>query len=48
MGTGGVKPRRSDSAPASGGVAGALTRCLSLDFEVGRADNRIRALAGVR
>ena len=48
MATGGVKPRRSDAAPASGGVAGALTRCLSLDLEVGRADNRIHALAAVR
>ena len=48
MATGGVKPRRIDSAPASGGVAGALARCLSLDLEVGRADNRIHALAGVR
>ena len=27
---------------------GALLRCLSLDLEVGRADNRIHALAGVR
>ena len=48
MATGSVKPRQSDSAPASGAVGGALTRCLSLDLEVGRADNRIYALAGVR
>ena len=44
MGTGGVKPRRSDSAPASGGVVGALTRCLSLDLEVGRAAAELNSL----
>ena len=48
MATGRVKPRRSDAAPAWGGAEGALMRCLSLDLEVGRADNRIHALAGVR
>ena len=48
MATGSVKPRRIDSAPAPNSVESALTRCLSLDLEVGRADNRIHALAGVR
>ena len=42
-----VTPR---DAVASGldGYHDALTRCLSLDLEVGRADDRIHALAGVR
>ena len=42
-----VNPR---DAVASGldGYHDALTRCLSLDLEVGRADDRIHALAGVR
>ena len=49
MATGSVKPRHGAiRSPASGGVEGALARCLSLDLEVGRADNRIHALAGVR
>ena len=48
MATGSMKPRGSDAAPAWGGVDGALARCLSLDLEVGKADNRIHALAGVR
>ena len=48
MASGRVKPRRSDADPPSGGGEGALTRCLSLDLEVGRADKRIHALAGVR
>ncbi len=48
MATGSVKPRQSDAAPASGAVESALTRCLSLDLEVGRSDERIHALAGVR
>ena len=48
MATGSVKPRRSDADPASCGAAGALTRCLSLALEVGKADNRIHAVAGVR
>ena len=48
MATGRVKPRQSDADPVSGGVESALTRCLSLDLEVGRADKRIHALAGVR
>ena len=49
MATRSVKPRQGDdSAPRLGGRDGALARCLSLDLEVGRADNRIHALAGVR
>ena len=48
MATGSMKSRGSDAAPAAGGAKGALARCLSLDLEVGRADNRIHALAGVR
>ena len=48
MATGSVKPRGSDAAPAWGGAEGALMRCLSLDLEVGKADSRIHALAGVR
>ena len=48
MATGSMKSRGSDAAPASSGAKGALARCLSLDLEVGRADNRIHALAGVR
>ena len=48
MDTGSVKPRQSDADPAPNSVENALTRCLSLDLEVGRADNRIHALAGVR
>ena len=48
MATGSMKLRRSDAALASGAVGGALARCLSLDLEVGRADDRIHALAGVR
>ena len=43
----GATPRR---AVASGvdGRNDALTRCLSLDLEVGRADERVHAVAGVR
>ena len=48
MATAGMKPARSDSSPATGSVGSALARCLSLDLEVGRADDRIHALAGVR
>ena len=44
MATGSMKLRRSDAALASGAVGG----CLSLDLEVGRADDRIHAFAGVR
>ena len=42
-----VSPR---DAVASGldGYRDALTRCLSVDLEVGRADDRIHAIAGVR
>ena len=48
MATAGMKPARSDSSPATGSVGSTLARCLSLDLEVGRADDRIHALAGVR
>ena len=48
MATGSVKPRRIDSAPEPNSVESDLTRCLSLDLEVGKADKRIHALAGVR
>ena len=34
-------------ASGPGGYPNALTRCLSLDLEVGRADDRIHAVAGV-
>ena len=40
--------RRDAAAPGLDGHRDALTRCLSLDLEVGRADDRIHALAGVR
>ena len=40
--------RRNGPTPAPDGHDQGLTRCLSLDLEVGRADDRIHALAGVR
>ena len=39
---------RDAVAPGTDGHRDALTLCLSLDLEVGRADDRIHALAGVR
>ena len=43
-----AKPPGANSAAVSGDRANVLARCLSLDLEVGRADERIHALAGVR
>ena len=43
-----AKPPRANPAAVSGDRANVLARCLSLDLEVGRADERIHALAGVR
>ena len=40
--------RRNGPTPTPDGHDQGLTRCLSLDLEVGRADDRIHALAGVR
>ena len=40
--------RRDAAAPGLDGNRDPLTRCLSLDLEVGRADDRIHAIAGVR
>ena len=48
MATGSVKPQHEGPAPAFGNGGNVLARCLSLDLEVGRADERIHALAGVR
>ena len=42
------KPPRANPAAVSGDRANVLARCVSLDLEVGRADERIHALAGVR
>ena len=43
-----AKPPRANPAAVSEDRANVLARCLSLDLEVGRADERIHALAGVR
>ena len=43
-----AKPPRANPAAVSGDRANVLARCVSLDLEVGRADERIHALAGVR
>ena len=48
MATGSVKPQHEGPAPAFGNGGNVLARCLSLGLEVGRADERIHALAGVR
>ena len=45
---GSVEPRREEPAPTFGNGGNVLARCLSLDLEVGKADRRIHALAGVR
>ena len=45
---GSAASRRDAAAPGLDGHRDALTRCLSLDLEVGRADDRIHAVAGVR
>ena len=42
------KPPGANPAAVSGDRDNVLARCLSLDLEVGRADERIHALAGVR
>ena len=41
-------PPGANPAAVSGDRANVLARCVSLDLEVGRADERIHALAGVR
>ena len=43
-----AKPPGANPAAVSGDRDNVLARCLSLDLEVGRADERIHALAGVR
>ena len=48
MAIGNVRPVRESAATASGNVSSPLSRCLSLDLEVGKGDARIHALAGVR
>ena len=48
MGTGDLKSQQGSAASTPEPDGDALARCLSLDLEVGRADNRIHALAGVR
>ena len=40
--------RSGDAAAAPGDAGGPLSRCLSLDLEVGKRDGRIHAFAGVR
>ena len=47
MATGSVEPRENVIA-APGDAGGPLSRCLSLDLEVGKGDGRIHAFAGVR
>ena len=48
MAIGNVRPVRESAATASGNASNPLARCLSLDLEVGKGDERIHALAGVR
>ena len=43
-----AKPPGANPAAVPGDRANVLARCVSLDLEVGRADERIHALAGVR
>ena len=43
-----AKPPGANPAAVSGDRDNVLARCLPLDLEVGRADERIHALAGVR
>ena len=45
---GNVRPGRESAAAPSGNAGNPLSRCLSLDLEVGKGDERIHALAGVR
>ena len=47
-GTGHMKPGSGNIAAAPGDAGALLSRCLSLDLEVGKRDGRIRAFAGVR
>ena len=48
MATRDLKSQQSDAVSTPEREGDALACCLSLDLEVGRADNRIHALAGVR
>ena len=48
MATGDLKSQQGRAASMPEPDGDALARCLSLDLEVGRSDNRIHALAGVR
>ena len=48
MAIGNVRPVQESAATASGNAGNPLSRCLSLDLEVGKGDERIHALAGVR
>ena len=48
MATGDLKSQQGRAASTPEPDGDALGRCFSLDLEVGRADNRIHALAGVR
>ena len=48
MAIGNVRQGRESAATASGNAGNPLSRCLSLDLEVGKGDERIHALAGVR
>ena len=48
MTTGTVEPGRGKVIAAPGHAGGLLSRCLSLDLEVGKRDGRIHAFAGVR
>ena len=43
-----MKPGSGNIAAAPGDAGALLSRCLSLDLEVGKRDGRIRAFAGVR
>ena len=48
MAIGNVRPGRESAASALGNAGSSLSRCLSLDLEVGKGDGRIHAFAGVR
>ena len=48
MTTRSAKPPKANPASVLRNAGNVLARCLSLDLEVGRADERIHALAGVR
>ena len=48
MKPGRMKPGSGNAAAAPGDASALLSRCLSLDLEVGKRDGRIHAFAGVR